>query len=76
MTYTFSGLDHVQLAAPPGAEEQARRFYGEILGLQEIPKPEKLQAVEGSGFAAADRRSITASRNRLCQPARHIRPFA
>ena len=25
------GLDHVQLAAPPGCEEQARRFYGGLL---------------------------------------------
>ena len=30
------GLDHVQVAAPPGCEDDARRFYGELLGLEEI----------------------------------------
>jgi catechol 2,3-dioxygenase-like lactoylglutathione lyase family enzyme len=34
------GLDHVQIAMPRGAEERARAFYGGILGLTEIPKPE------------------------------------
>jgi extradiol dioxygenase family protein len=31
-----TGLDHVQLAAPPGGEAQARRFFGELLGLAEL----------------------------------------
>jgi hypothetical protein len=26
-------LDHVQVAAPPGCEAQARRFYAELMGL-------------------------------------------
>ena len=30
-----TGLDHVQLAAPPGCEDAARRFYGELLGCPE-----------------------------------------
>ena len=30
------GIDHVQLSMPPGGEDEARRFYGEILGLREI----------------------------------------
>jgi catechol 2,3-dioxygenase-like lactoylglutathione lyase family enzyme len=29
-------LDHVQIAAPPGCEPAARRFFGELLGLEEI----------------------------------------
>jgi hypothetical protein len=33
------GIDHVQVAAPPGSEGQARRFYGDLLGLPELPKP-------------------------------------
>jgi catechol 2,3-dioxygenase-like lactoylglutathione lyase family enzyme len=33
------GLDHVQVAAPQGCEREARRFYGELLGLPEIDKP-------------------------------------
>ena len=30
----IEGLDHVQLAAPPGCEAEARRFFGELLGLR------------------------------------------
>jgi catechol 2,3-dioxygenase-like lactoylglutathione lyase family enzyme len=43
-------LDHVQLAAPPGCEEQARDFYGGLLGLGEIRKPEALRARGGVWF--------------------------
>jgi catechol 2,3-dioxygenase-like lactoylglutathione lyase family enzyme len=34
------GIDHVQVAAPRGCETEARRFYGTLLGLVEIEKPE------------------------------------
>jgi catechol 2,3-dioxygenase-like lactoylglutathione lyase family enzyme len=46
-------LDHVQLAAPAGREAQARRFYGELLGLAEVEKPEGLQPRGGVWFALA-----------------------
>jgi len=49
-TPRWVGLDHVQLAAPPGCEEEARRFYGELLGLEELPKPAKLAARGGVWF--------------------------
>jgi predicted enzyme related to lactoylglutathione lyase len=49
------GLDHVQVAAPAGTEADARRFYGELLGLAELPKPETLQARGGVWFACGDR---------------------
>jgi catechol 2,3-dioxygenase-like lactoylglutathione lyase family enzyme len=45
-----TGLDHVQVAAPPGCEAEARRFYGELLGLGEIEKPEELRARGGVWF--------------------------
>jgi catechol 2,3-dioxygenase-like lactoylglutathione lyase family enzyme len=32
-------IDHVQLAMPPGQEALARKFYGTVLGLPEVPKP-------------------------------------
>jgi catechol 2,3-dioxygenase-like lactoylglutathione lyase family enzyme len=44
------GLDHVQLAMPPGGEEAARRFYGGVLGLTEVPKPAPLAARGGCWF--------------------------
>ena len=49
------GLDHVQVAAPAGTEADARRFYGELLGLAELPKPEALRARGGVWFACGDR---------------------
>ena len=45
------GLDHVQVAAPPGCEAAARRFYGELLGLPELPKPAGVAATGGAWFA-------------------------
>ncbi|MBW3571777.1 MAG: VOC family protein [Gemmatimonadetes bacterium] len=44
------GLDHVQLAMPRGAEDQARAFYCGVLGLQEVPKPANLAARGGAWF--------------------------
>jgi catechol 2,3-dioxygenase-like lactoylglutathione lyase family enzyme len=44
-------LDHVQLAMPPGGEEEARDFYGRILHLRELEKPEALKAKGGCWFA-------------------------
>jgi GNAT superfamily N-acetyltransferase len=47
-------IDHVQVAAPPGGEEAARAFYGELLGLDELPKPERLRTRGGVWFAVGD----------------------
>jgi len=44
------GLDHVQLAAPPDCEEAGRRFFGDVLGLEEIEKPEPLRDRGGVWF--------------------------
>lgn len=44
------GLDHVQLAMPTGGEEQARAFYGGILGLTETTKPADLALRGGCWF--------------------------
>ena len=43
-------IDHVQLAAPEGCEEDARRFFGDALGLEEIEKPVPLRARGGVWF--------------------------
>lgn len=44
------GIDHVQLAMPGGGEKSARRFYGDLLGLPEIPKPPNLAVRGGAWF--------------------------
>ena len=48
-------LHHVQLAMPAGGEAEARAFYGELLGLPEVPKPPHLAARGGCWFAVGDR---------------------
>lgn len=48
---TVRGLDHIQLAIPPAGEESARAFYGDLLGLAELPKPAELAARGGVWFA-------------------------
>lgn len=48
----FTAIDHVQLAMPRGGEEMARRFYGEILGMMEVPKPPQLAKRGGCWFAS------------------------
>ena len=47
-------LDHVQVAAPPGCEAEARRFFGELLGLVELEKPEPLRARGGVWFSLGE----------------------
>ena len=41
----------MQVAAPPGCEDAARRFYGELLGLPELQKPAALRGRGGAWFA-------------------------
>jgi ribosomal protein S18 acetylase RimI-like enzyme len=47
-------VDHVQVAAPAGGEDAARAFYGDLLGLEELPKPERLRERGGVWFAVGD----------------------
>ncbi len=49
-------VDHIQIAIPAGGEERARAFYGKLLGLQEIPKPESLAQRGGCWFATGGAR--------------------
>lgn len=48
-------LDHVQIAAPRDCEAAARHFFGELVGLPEVEKPEPLRARGGAWFALGDR---------------------
>lgn len=53
VTY-IQGIDHVQVGAPIGCEREARQFYGEVLGLEEIPKPKELKKRGGCWFRCGD----------------------
>jgi catechol 2,3-dioxygenase-like lactoylglutathione lyase family enzyme len=54
MSFSYTGLDHVQIAAPAGCEEQARHFYGELLGMTEVQKPQTLAKRGGVWFQAGN----------------------
>jgi len=43
-------LDHIQLAMPPGKEDEARAFYTGLLGIPEAPKPPNLAKRGGCWF--------------------------
>jgi catechol 2,3-dioxygenase-like lactoylglutathione lyase family enzyme len=36
-------VQHAQITIPKGAENEAREFYCDFLGLKEVPKPESLK---------------------------------
>jgi len=50
MKSRIAHLDHLQIAAPEGCEAAARDFYGALLGMREIEKPESLRARGGCWF--------------------------
>ena len=45
-------LSHINLTLPQGGEDIARSFYGGLLGLKEIPKPESIRHRGGVWFDA------------------------
>ena len=67
-------LDHVQLAAPPGCEPEARRFFGDLLGLEELKKPEPLRARGGAWFALGDGGELHVGVEEQFGPARKAHP--
>lgn len=54
MTFGFE-IDHVQIAIPKGGEPQAKAFFGDLLGLAELPKPPEMAARGGCWFVTADK---------------------
>ena len=43
-------VDHVNVVVPKSLEDEAKRFYGSVLGLKEIPKPVELQGRGGAWY--------------------------
>jgi catechol 2,3-dioxygenase-like lactoylglutathione lyase family enzyme len=52
VTFRITAFDHVNLAIPRAKEVQVLRFYREVLGLLEIPKPAELKSRGGAWFEA------------------------
>jgi catechol 2,3-dioxygenase-like lactoylglutathione lyase family enzyme len=47
-------INHVQVSVPPGSADEVRRFYGQILGLAEIPLPPAMTTRNLIWFLAGD----------------------
>ena len=45
-------LHHVQVSGPAGCEDAMRAFYVGVLGMTEVPKPQRLSARGGAWFRA------------------------
>lgn len=54
----ISTIDHIQLAMPKNEEAAARQFYGSVLGLREIEKPESLKSRGGVWFTIDNDRQV------------------
>ena len=48
--FDFTRLHHVQLAVPPGSEDECRTFWSGLLGMDELEKPPPLAARGGCWF--------------------------
>ena len=67
------GRHHVQLAIPPGTEDQARSFYVDVLGMTEVQKPSVL-AARGGLWIRADKLEIHLGVETDFRPARKAHP--
>jgi catechol 2,3-dioxygenase-like lactoylglutathione lyase family enzyme len=68
------GIDHVQVLAPVGSEDEARSFFGGLLGLDEVPKPDKLAARGGVWFAVGAAQQLHVSVEDGFAPATRAHP--
>ena len=50
----LDGIDHIQLTSPAEVEDAMLFFYGTVLGLTEIAKPQALKANGGAWYALGD----------------------
>jgi catechol 2,3-dioxygenase-like lactoylglutathione lyase family enzyme len=70
---TVTGIDHVQVAAPPGCEGDARAFYGRLLGLEELVKPVELASRGGCWFSVGGQ-ALHVGVEESFEPARKAHP--
>lgn len=43
-------LHHVNVTVPKSLEDATKRFYAEVMGMQEVPKPEELRKRGGAWY--------------------------
>ena len=69
----ITGFDHLQIAIPRGGEDEARAFYGAVLGLEEVPKPAVL-AVRGGLWFQCGRQQLHLGVEDDFRPAKKAHP--
>lgn len=67
----FTRLDHIQICIPTGKEDEARRFYTNVIGLTEIAKPKELLANGGLWYQIADIQLHIGTENEINKSKRH-----
>lgn len=50
MTISIIAIQHVNVRVSPSVEDDAKHFYGTLLGLQEVPKPKEAKARGGAWY--------------------------
>lgn len=64
-------LDHIQICIPIGKEKEAREFYTNIIGLEEIPKPIELVSNGGLWYQAGNIQFHIGTENEINKSKRH-----
>ena len=64
-------LDHIQICIPIGKENEAREFYTNIIGFEEIPKPIELIPNGGLWYQAGNIQFHIGTENEINKSKRH-----
>ena len=64
-------LDHIQICIPIGKEQEAREFYTDIMGFEEIPKPAELIPNGGLWYRVGDIQFHIGTENEINKSKRH-----
>jgi catechol 2,3-dioxygenase-like lactoylglutathione lyase family enzyme len=70
-----ASLHHVNVTVPKSLEDAAKHFYGVVMGLQEVPKPEASRARGGAWYqlgALQLHLSVEAPLGENCVSKRHV----
>ncbi len=65
-------LDHIQICIPRDKEDEARKFYTNIIGLKEITKPQELIPYGGLWYQAADIQLHIGTEDEINKSKRHL----
>jgi catechol 2,3-dioxygenase-like lactoylglutathione lyase family enzyme len=68
---TIKKLDHIQICIPFGKEDEARKFYTDILNFKEIPKPKELLKNGGLWYEVNEIQFHIGCENELNNSKRH-----